>query len=209
MSSAAARVLLFGGTFDPPHIGHMALLQNAIGAVRPGEVLVIPTGEAPHKQASDTPARLRLAMCACFLPLHPALRISTIETARKGKSYTSDTLRRLRAGYPGAALYLCVGGDMLRSFTRWHQWREILRHAALVVDGREDTAADAEAAAALRGAGGQVLFAPGAVPRVSSSGLRQAARAGEDISRWVPPPAYGIVLENGLYREQCAGRDNW
>ena len=81
------KLLLFGGTFDPPHNGHVHLLQNAIAAVRPDRVVVMPAGTPPHKAASATPARWRLEMCRCFLPLHENLVVSDWEIKRAGKSY--------------------------------------------------------------------------------------------------------------------------
>ena len=70
------KLLLFGGTFDPPHKGHIRLLQSAIDAVQPDKVVVMPAGIPPHKAASATPASLRLTMCQCFVPLHPDLTVS-------------------------------------------------------------------------------------------------------------------------------------
>ena len=132
------KLLLFGGTFDPPHNGHVHLLQNAIAAVRPDRVVVMPAGTPPHKAASATPARWRLEMCRCFLPLHENLVVSDWEIKRAGKSYTVDTLAMLRREYPDAELFLCMGSDMLTSFTEWRDWQTILKSAALVVQSRTE-----------------------------------------------------------------------
>ena len=105
------RVLLYGGTFDPPHEGHINLLRSAAQAVQPDRTILMPAGVPPHKAASATPAPLRLAMCRCFVQAWPGVQISDWEISRKGKSYTIDTVRMLGQRYPGARLYLCVGGD--------------------------------------------------------------------------------------------------
>lgn len=195
------KALIFGGSFDPPHMGHMGLLQAAIAAVVPQRVLVVPSGMAPHKQASQTPASLRAAMCECFRPLFPALEISGIELARPGKSYTCETVEQLRQAAPDTSWFLCIGGDMLLSFDTWYRWQDLLRMVTLVVLGRQEgqDSALTEAADGLRRAGGQVLFAPGPTVELSSSALREAIAQGRDVWGQIPPPADAVVRENGLY----------
>lgn len=113
------KVLLYGGTFDPPHNGHMNNLRAALELVQPDRAIVMPAGIPPHKTASATPGALRLAMCACFTALSPAVEVSDWEIRQGGRSYTVHTLEMLRARFPDAALYLSVGSDMLLSFQRW------------------------------------------------------------------------------------------
>lgn len=191
------KLLLFGGTFDPPHNGHVNLLQSAIAAVRPDKVVVMPAGTPPHKAASATPAGLRLAMCRCFLPLHPALQVSDWEIRRGGKSYTADTLAMLRGAYPGAELFLCLGSDMLTSFTEWHRWKEILQWAALVVQSRKagDEEELAAAAKALAPFGARVIFTGAPAVELASSELR----AGRLPDTGLPPLVQQIAREHHLY----------
>lgn len=194
------KLLLFGGTFDPPHLGHMGLLRNAIAAAKPGRVLVAPAATPPHKRASATPAALRLAMCACFEPLFPGLVVSDIEIGREGPSYTYDTVRQLREAYPQDDICLTIGGDMLRGFRDWRHWRELLAMVTLVAQGRgEDDETLRVAVAALERAGGRVLLAKGPVLPLSSSEIRTGLAAGEDLLRLIPPPADEIVREKKLY----------
>ena len=195
------RLLVFGGSFDPPHQGHMALLRNAAAAVRPGRVLVIPSGTAPHKRASATPGPLRAAMCACFRQVFPGAEVSPIEIERPGRSYTVHTLARLQAENPGARLYLSIGGDMLLSFAEWYHYKDILRMATLVAQRRgEEAMPRLEAAAdALRKQGGQVVFAPGPVVPAASSAIRRAVAEGKDVSPLVPEEALKIIRQNRLY----------
>ncbi|MGD9559115.1 MAG: nicotinate (nicotinamide) nucleotide adenylyltransferase [Oscillospiraceae bacterium] len=200
-SPAQEKVLLFGGSFDPPHQGHVNLLQNAIAAVRPARVLVIPSGTAPHKRASETPAALRAQMCACFEPLFPALKVSAIEMERGGRSYTVDTVQALRTQWPTAQFYLSIGGDMLLSFTTWHRYRALLDLATLVVQARtgaEQAALD-KAAKALAQQGGRVLMAPGPVVPASSSAIRSALAAGRDVWALIPPAAAAVIRAHHLY----------
>ena len=107
------KALLFGGTFDPPHAGHMNNLRAAMQAVQPDVVLVMPAGIPPHKHASATPGELRLAMCECFKALGPQVQVSQWEVDRAGRSYTYNTVSMLQEKYPGAQLYMTIGSEKL------------------------------------------------------------------------------------------------
>ena len=98
------KTLLYGGTFDPPHNGHMNNLRAALALVQPDRALVMPAGTPPHKHASATPAELRLQMCACFTALSPAVQVSDWEIRRGGRSYTVHTLEWLRGRVQGGLI---------------------------------------------------------------------------------------------------------
>lgn len=193
------KLLLFGGTFDPPHNGHMRLLQSAIDAVQPDKVVVMPAGIPPHKAASATPASLRLTMCQCFAPLHPDLTVSDWEIGRGGKNYTIDTVRMLESRYPGAEIFLSVGSDMLTTFTQWREWHSLLEKTTLVVQSRYsgDAASLAAAARDLEAAGGRVVFAHAPVLQAASSDVR-AGKLGMDA---LPPLVQHICKQYHLYEK--------
>ena len=193
------KLLLFGGTFDPPHNGHMRLLQSAIDAVQPDKVVVMPAGIPPHKAASATPASLRLTMCQCFAPLHPDLTVSDWEIGRGGKNYTIDTVRMLESRYPGAEIFLSVGSDMLTTFTQWREWQSLLQKTTLVVQSRYsgDAASLAAAARDLEAAGGRVVFAHAPVLQAASSDVR-AGQLGMDA---LPPLVQHICKQYHLYEK--------
>ena len=195
------RILVYGGTFDPPHNGHMALLACACKAVQPGRVLVVPAGVPPHKRASATPAAHRLAMARCFEGVWPGVQVDDIEVRRPGKSYTIDTLRQFHGRWPGAQLYLAIGSDMLTTFRIWHCWQEILRLAVLVVHSREngDEPALRRFADGIAAEGGRVVFAPGQVLGISSTQVRQLARQGKPLGGLVPPLVERYIATHGLY----------
>ena len=138
------RLLLYGGTFDPPHNGHLNNLRAAAARVRPDRVVVMPAGLSPFKQSTAAPGSARVEMCACFRTLEaegavPALCVSgwEVEQAALGRrNYTVLTLEMLARTYPEAELYMAMGSDMLLSFDSWHRWQEILRLARLVVTSR-------------------------------------------------------------------------
>lgn len=196
------KVLLYGGTFDPPHNGHMNNLQAALERVRPDHAIVMPAGIPPHKAASATPGEVRLAMCQCFKALYPAVEVSDWEIRQGGRSYTVHTLEMLRDRFPGAQLYLSVGSDMLLGFQKWRRWQEILQMADLVVESRRpgDEAALREAARGLQAAGGRVLFARAESYPCASSDLRTGKIPRAEWPQYLPPPVLQVIQAQGLYQ---------
>lgn len=203
------KVLLYGGTFDPPHNGHLNNLRAAAARVRPDLVVVMPAGVPPHKAASATPAALRLEMCRCFDALAgetgmPRLTVSDWEirqAAQGARNYTVLTLEMLAAEYPGAALYLAVGSDMLESFREWHRWQDILRLARLVVISREigDDSALHSAACSLDPSGSRILLTPVTAVPMASSEIRRRLAAGEDCAADLPPAVRRVIRRENLY----------
>ncbi len=205
------KLLLYGGTFDPPHNGHMNNLRAAICRVAPDRVIVMPAGVPPHKQASATPAAMRLEMCSCFMELADEAELACknievsdweIRQAEAGKrNYTVLTLEMLAAAQPDAELYLAVGSDMLRSFPQWYRWQDILKLAKLVVVSREigdDPALHCEAKA-LDPSGSRILLAPVTAMPLASSELRRRLAAGENCSDSLPEQAQRVICREGLY----------
>lgn len=199
---AGMKILLYGGTFDPPHNGHMNNLRAALDCVRPDKAIVMPAGIPPHKKASTTPGELRLSMCQCFTALSPVVEISDWEIQQGGRSYTVHTLEMLLDVYPGADLYLCVGSDMLLTFTQWYRWEDMLAMATLVVESREagDEPALQAAAAKLTAEGGKVLFAKAEAYPCASSDIRSGRIPPERWPEVLPPEALRIVQAARLYK---------
>lgn len=206
-------ILLYGGTFDPPHNGHMGLVRAAAGLLRPDRVIIEPAGTPPHKAASRTPAADRLAMCRCFYQAAPNVAVDDREIRRGGKSYTVDTLRDLRGDCPKARLYLALGSDMLLSFRTWRSYREILSLADLAVQSREDGDGPelTEAARSLQQEGARIVFVKAPVIELSSTQLRERVRRGGDISAYVPADVARYICAHRLYAgapEHGAGKGN-
>lgn len=132
------RIGVFGGSFDPPHVAHMALAQTALAELQLDELRIIPTGQAWHKVRVLTPAPHRLAMAQlAFAPLSHVV-VDPCETLRAGPSYTVDTLRELQRQNPDAELFLILGADQARALPTWHEYEKILRLAIICVAERED-----------------------------------------------------------------------
>ena len=206
------RILLYGGTFDPPHKGHLNNVRAAAARVCPDLVVVMPAGLSPFKQKTAAPAALRLEMCRCFGALAqqgsggiPRLEVSgwEMEQAQQGKrNYSVLTLEMLRNTYPGAELYLAVGSDMLLSFDGWHRWQDILRIAHLVVVSRnigDDPALHAKASE-LDPAGDRILFAPVEALPMASSQLRARLQAGDSCEAELPETVRQVIRREGLYQ---------
>lgn len=128
------KIVIFGGTFNPPHRGHEHVIRLAAGALHPDRILVIPANIPPLKQmesGSPTP-RQRLAMCRRAFRRIPGVTIDDRELRREGESYTVDTLRGLREEYPQDELFFVLGSDQLLRFRSWHRFEEILALCSIV-----------------------------------------------------------------------------
>ena len=196
------RTVLFGGTFNPFHNGHLALVEGVQCALAPDEVLLMPTGTPPPKGAGAViGAQHRLAMLRLVAQNTPGVCVSDLEIRRPGPSFTVDTLTALRAQQPHTAFTLLVGGDMLRTFSQWREWRAILRLARVAAVPRqgEDPASLLSAKERLSPFG-EVELLPIAPPRLSSSEIRARLRRGEPIEGLVPPYIARYIAQNGLYK---------
>ena len=133
------RIAMFGGTFNPPHLGHMAAARSCVEELSLDLLLLVPDRIPPHKTlppGSASPAQ-RLEMCRIAARQIPRCRVSDLELTREGPSYTLDTLLQLRESYPGAQLWLVMGTDMLLHFDRWREPRRIAGLCRLAAVARE------------------------------------------------------------------------
>ena len=202
------KILLYGGSFDPPHNGHLNNLRAAIRRVHPDKVMVMPAGLSPFKQQTAAPAALRLEMCSCFRELGqavPQVEICGWEIAQAeagNRNYTVLTVEMLARKYPDAQLYLGIGSDMLLSFDGWHRWQDILRLAHLVVVSRNigDDPALHVKARQLDPAGGRILFAPVEALPMASSGLRARLAAGDPCEAELPEAVRAVIRRENLYQ---------
>ena len=133
------QTILYGGTFNPIHRGHLEICLWAREAVGAGRVLLMPAAQPPHKFAGWlAPDRDRLAMCALAAQEHSFIQVSDYEIRRGGRSYTVETLRHLAGENPGEEYSLLMGTDMFLTFTQWREWEEIGKMASLLVASREE-----------------------------------------------------------------------
>jgi nicotinate-nucleotide adenylyltransferase len=197
-----ARIGILGGTFNPPHIGHVACARAAADQLGLDGVWLMPVATPPHKRAEQDPgAEHRLALCRLAAEEDERLSASALEVDRGGPSYTVDTLATLRADRPDDGFTFVAGGDMALSLPAWREPERVLELAGFAVAEREGAGREQIAAALrrLRGAD-RVLFFE--LPRVdvSSSSVRDRVAAGESIQDLVPTGVARYIDQRGLYR---------
>ena len=134
------RIAIYGGSFNPPHIGHAEAARAACEALKPDKFLVIPTYVPPHKELEkNSPGpEERLEMCRLAFGDLPGVKVSDMEIKREGKSYTAETVDALLEKYPNAEICIVMGTDMFLSFKSWYRWQYMLENCTLAVLSRED-----------------------------------------------------------------------
>lgn len=197
------RVGIYGGTFAPAHIGHVEAAKAFMQQMKLDYLFIIPTAIPPHKQidASDDPVR-RLRMCELAFEGVEGIVISDLEIRRGGKSYTYDTLKALEA--PNTRLFLLCGTDMVLTFDKWYRSEDIFKMCYPTYVRREkDPLLDARIIAKI----GEYYEKHGVMFRkilvdpieISSTEIRNAVKAGKDISGMVSPSVERYIKEHGLY----------
>ena len=189
------KIGILGGTFDPPHLGHLVAAQDACSALSLERLIFVPAAEPPHKRDRVvTPAALRLEMLQVAAGDNPSFEISTIELERPGPSYTIATLRELKGQHPEASLHLLIGVDQVREFWTWREPREILEISSVVMLARAGSEQAEEKADFVR----QIV--PVTRIDVSSTLVRSRVSAGQAIRYLVPDQVIEIIEREGLYR---------
>ena len=199
-----ARIGMYGGSFNPPHVGHTLAAGEMIGHLDLDLLYVVPAATPPHKKlALGSPsAEERLAICrAAFSGLKKA-EVSDIEIRREGASYTVDTLRELRERFPDDELFLLMGTDMLLSFDTWREPETIAGLATLAVMHRETDEAvwdrvREKAAQFSRGMNAKIVLVQNRCIQVSSTTVRRLLALG--APSYLEPEAQEMILENGWY----------
>lgn len=206
--SQIARLGIFGGAFDPPHLAHLALAQRAVAQFGLDRLMVIPTGQAWHKTRALTAAPHRLAMARLAFAGLPQAWVDPREIERDGMTFTLDTVNDLRLEYPNAKLFLFIGADQARAFQTWHQWQDILQRVTLVVaqrpmeEGVENRTPDAQWHNAVS-PDVQILDMP-SLP-ISATDIRSHLAHGSQtqaapLHEWLSAPVQHYVDQHRLYR---------
>ncbi|HUG98411.1 MAG TPA: nicotinate-nucleotide adenylyltransferase [Gammaproteobacteria bacterium] len=204
---------IFGGTFDPIHYGHLRSALELLEALEFSEVRFMPAGNPPHRIATHADGRTRVALVQAAIDGEPRFILDDRELRREGPSYSVDTLLDLRAEFAHRSLCLVVGMDAYLSLPQWHQWREILELAHLVVAHRPGWQAPQSGTLgellADRGTArvqdlhesraGRVYVRAVTQLEISSSAIRELVRAGRDPRYLVPDPVRRLLAESGCY----------
>ena len=191
------RIGVYGGTFDPPHVGHLILAADARDALNLDRLIFIPAFSQPLKVGAPAVAspQDRLEMVRLVVADDANYQVDEAEIVRKGLSYTVDTLEHLSARYPDAKLFLLLGQDTLASFGQWKNPKRIRELATLAVMQRSDS----KGARADGPVNGVITVSTRRVD-VSSSEIRERLRAGKSIKGFVPESVERFIDARGLYR---------
>jgi nicotinate-nucleotide adenylyltransferase len=198
MGPAARRVGVFGGTFDPVHVGHLTAAVNARYSLQLDVVLLM-VANVPWQKAGQrpvTPAEDRFAITSAAVQGLEGLEASRIEIDRGGESYTAETLRELAGNEPGVELFLIVGADVAAELDTWKGIDSVRQLATLVVVNRPGSRVDQQLP------GWRVAAVEIPALDVSSTDLRQRAADGRPLDFLIPLPAVRCIRERGLYAER-------
>jgi nicotinate-nucleotide adenylyltransferase len=185
------RLGLFGGTFDPPHIGHLVVAQDVVEALGLDRLLFVPAGVPPHKTDREiSPPGIRLEMVLAMAAGNDRFGVSQVELSREGPSYTVDTLTHYRKQNPDAEIFFVMGADQATALDTWQEPGRVVALATLVVMDRA-------------GAGvppGGFLSVPVTRVDISATEIRKRVLDGRSIQYLVPEGVRQIIESNRLYR---------
>jgi len=189
-----------GGTFDPVHLGHVAMAEAAADCAGLDRVLIVPAGVPPHRGPAAAPPADRLEMVRLAAAAHPRLEVSDVELRRAGPSYTVDTLRALAAERPGDELHLLLGWDAARDLRAWRSPDEVLRLARLVVvtrPGYPPPRPEDLAAAGIDS--GRAVLCDVRTPDVESTDVRRLLERGGSLAGLLDPAVESYLRRRRLY----------
>lgn len=198
------KIGIFGGTFDPPHIGHLILAAEARDQLGLDRVLWVVTPNPPHKDdTSVSPLADRLALIQAALQGDDGFEISTVEVDRPGPQYSVETVQILDRQYSGAELYYLMGGDSLRDLPTWRRPQALI--ACLdgigVMRRPQDFIDLAWLERALPGISAKVHFIDAPLLEIASSSIRERIAAGRHFRYFLSPAVYELIQSRGMYRE--------
>lgn len=196
------RIGVFGGTFDPIHVGHLLLASELHHALELERVLFMPASRPPHKTDQEISDDChRFAMVRLAVAEDPRFAVSQVELERDGPSFTADTLEALERQLTDVTLVFLMGEDSLRDLPTWHEPERILAHATLGVAARPDVDVDLSSITdVLPSARGRIELVPTPEIAISSSDIRARIKDGRPISYHVPPAVERYIQQHRLYR---------
>jgi nicotinate-nucleotide adenylyltransferase len=197
-----APIGVLGSAFNPPHLGHLALAQEALWQLGLSEVVLVPTGNAPHKRIADDPGReARMEMTRLAAAEDGRFSVSALEVEREGPSYTYETLEALAKERADRELVFVMGADAAVGLKGWRRPERVVELARIAVARREGVS-DAEVDAVMRSLGCEGRATMLAMPQfgVSSSAVRERAKQGRPLRYLVPQPVADYIEEKGTYR---------
>jgi nicotinate-nucleotide adenylyltransferase len=202
VSSSQGAIGVLGSAFNPPHLGHLALAQEALWQLQLDEVVLVPTGEAPHKRIADDPGReARTEMTGLAAAEDKRFSVSTLEVEREGPSYTYETLEALAEERGDKELVFVMGADAAVGLQSWRNPQRVVELARLAV-ARRPGVAEADVSEVLRSLGCEGRATMLEMPQfgVSSSAVRERAKQGRPLRYLVPDAVANFIEMRGIYR---------
>ncbi|MFN3490608.1 MAG: nicotinate-nucleotide adenylyltransferase [Anaerolineales bacterium] len=200
---STTRIGFFGGTFDPPHIGHLIFAGEALFQFNLNRLLWALTPDPPHKQEKPiTPLEHRLPMLQSMIAHNPKFEISRLEIDRPGPHYTIDTINLLKQQEPDAEIILLIGGDSLADLPTWRLASDLITAVSKlgIMRRPSDFTTLAEIESKLPGIAQKIHFIDALLQPVSSSELRRRIKSGEMARYYLPPEVFDYIEKNHLYR---------
>ena len=187
------RVGILGGTFNPPHLGHLIIAEQVKSQLNLDEVMFIPDYQPPHidkKTAISDEKRLKMVKLSTMD--EPGFKVSDIELRRKGVSYTIDTIKELKLKNPEVDYYFIIGGDMVEYLPKWHRIEELIKLVKFVGVGRPGHSKESKY---------PIMWVDVPMTDISSTLVRRNVKQGCSIKYLVTPEVENYIHEEGLYRE--------
>lgn len=204
---------IFGGTFDPVHLGHIGLANAALGHLHLRKIIFVPLGIPPHRDMPQVSSRARVTMLRAAIKPYAQFEVSTVEVEKESPSWTVKTLSYFASRLTNETLCLLMGSDAFKPINEWYQWRSLLNYAHIVVVSRAGTKVElcdevaeflkknrvASLPQRLAEEGGKILWLEADVVDVSSTRVRQTIRQGGVLKHLLPQAVENLIRENGYY----------
>lgn len=202
MGGLTLKIGIFGGTFDPPHLGHLILASEALCQLNLDRLLFVLTSSPPHKIGQPiTPIGMREKLVKAALVDNPGFEFSRVDIDRPGPHYAVDTVNIIRGQFPGSELVYLIGGDSLRNLPGWHKPQELVNAVdALGVMRRPGNTIDgSDLEKHIPGISNKVRFVDAPLLEISSSEIRKRVAEASAFRYYVPIEVYKLIIEARLY----------
>lgn len=203
MAGLNQRVGIFGGSFDPPHLGHLILAAEAVDTLKLDQLFWVLTPDPPHKRDQVlSPIAMRLELLQSAIQNNPDFQLSDVDLNRPGPHFTLDTVIIMREAFPNATIYYLIGGDSLHDFPNWHAPAELLTHLnGLGVMRRPGDAVDLKSLELrLPGISDKVVFIDAPLLEIASSEIRRRIQQGKAYRYYLPDAVYRLIQSREYYR---------
>jgi nicotinate-nucleotide adenylyltransferase len=187
--------ILYGGLFDPVHIGHTGLARAAFRKVEPEKVIWLPSSAPPHRKVEGIPAERRKEMLEWLFRDKDEYEVSDVELSRDHSGYTAQTVSIYKERYPEKDLYLLIGSDEAENFRQWKSWEYILENTLLLIGGRQEGNISFP-----REVEEKSVLLDNKVIDISSTQIREKLKNGESVEGYLPDRLEEYIAGRGLYK---------